>query len=153
MSIANEAADQLVADVNAATQWLRTLDNDKIRHQPSPDRWSIAEVLGHLVDSCCNNHQRFVRAQQSDTLTFPDYEQNHWAVANQYHDANWTDLVDLWRAYNLQLARVIKAIPEQQLNTICTITPYDPCTLEFLVTDYVVHMNHHLTKIRERLDG
>ncbi len=45
------------------------------RRKNSPDDWSPAEVLGHLIDSAANNHQRFVRAQFTDDLVFPGYEQ------------------------------------------------------------------------------
>ena len=29
----------------------------------SPEKWSKKQVLGHLIDSATNNHQRFIRAQ------------------------------------------------------------------------------------------
>ena len=31
--------------------------------RPSPERWTKKEVVGHLIDSASNNHQRFVRCQ------------------------------------------------------------------------------------------
>ena len=31
---------------------------------PAPGRWAKKEVVGHLIDSAANNHQRFVRAQE-----------------------------------------------------------------------------------------
>ena len=31
--------------------------------RPSPERWTKKEVVGHLIDSASNNHQRFVRGQ------------------------------------------------------------------------------------------
>lgn len=149
---AQEIADQLAAVVNEARPWLSLLDETVVRHRPTPDRWSIAEVVGHLIDSACNNHQRFIRAQEGEKLTFPKYDQNSWVEKNGYHDSPWSPLVDLWCLYNLHLAQVIRNIPLQQLETECTITPYDACTLGFLVTDYVDHLKHHLAKIRERLD-
>ena len=36
----------------------------------APGKWSRKEILGHLVDSASNNHQRFVRACFSDDLVF-----------------------------------------------------------------------------------
>jgi hypothetical protein len=37
--------------------------------------WSRKEILGHLIDSASNNHQRFVRAQLQDELRWPGYDQ------------------------------------------------------------------------------
>ena len=44
--------------------------------RPSPGRWTKKEVIGHLIDSASNNHQRFVRARFQDDLVFPGYEQD-----------------------------------------------------------------------------
>ncbi len=149
--IHTETATALIAAVNEARIWLYELADPIVREKPTPDRWSIAEVIGHMIDSACNNHQRFVRAQEVDALTFPKYDQNVWVARASYDQADWHELVDLWHLYNLQLARVIANIPVDQLETPCTITPYETCTLGFLVTDYLDHLNHHLAKIRERV--
>jgi hypothetical protein len=38
--------------------------------------WSRKQLLGHLIDSASNNHQRFVRASLQPVLNFPGYDQN-----------------------------------------------------------------------------
>ena len=38
------------------------------------DKWSLREIIGHLIDSASNNHQRFVRLQFGDLLDFPAYD-------------------------------------------------------------------------------
>ena len=68
---------------------------DAAARRPGAGTWSPKEVLGHLIDSAANNHQRFVRAQHSDALTFPGYEQNHRVSAQGYQDADWPHLVGL----------------------------------------------------------
>lgn len=145
-------SDAIVTKVARWRPKLLALSDETIRHKPTLDRWSIAEVVGHLVDSACNNHQRFVRAQETETLEFPKYDQNSWVAAGHYHDSEWQTLVTLWSSYNQQIAHVIRHIPASQLATPCTITPYETCTLQFLVEDYVTHLQHHLDKISERLD-
>jgi len=152
MNISNTSV-QLVDQVMKSRQWLLGLGESIVRHKPSPDRWSIAEVIGHLIDSASNNHQRFIRAQESDSLAFPKYEQNSWVEKNGYDSAEWESLVELWFHYNLQLARVIRQIPTEQLGKQCTIGSNEPCTLEWLATDYFDHLVHHLKKIEERVGG
>ena len=39
------------------------------------DKWSRKQLLGHLIDSAANNHQRFIRAQLNGPKAFPGYEQ------------------------------------------------------------------------------
>ncbi|HEY0405248.1 MAG TPA: DinB family protein, partial [Pyrinomonadaceae bacterium] len=50
----------------------------------APGKWSPKEIIGHLIDSAANNHQRFVRAQFTDELIFPGYAQNEWVAVQHY---------------------------------------------------------------------
>jgi len=113
--------------------------------------WSPKEVLGHLIDSAANNHQRFVRAQQADALTFPGYEQNQWVSSQGYQDADWAHLVALWTHLNLHLADVIARIPPSKYSVPCTIGGDAPVPLEAIVVGYRNHLHHHIAQIRERL--
>jgi hypothetical protein len=89
---------------------LASLEAENVCVKPGSDRWSISEVVGHLVDSACNNHQRFVRAQFSGELVFPKYDQNEWATAANYLSADWDSLVQLWYHYNRMIASLIRNI-------------------------------------------
>ncbi len=121
-------------------------------------KWTPREILGHLIDSASNNHQRFVRAQFKDDLVFPGYDQDAWVEVQAYEKAPWPELVDLWRSFNLHLAHVMANIPEQvrfrrvtdhNLDKIAWMTvPADqPATLDYFMADYVDHLEHHLHQI------
>jgi len=123
-----------------------------------PGAWSNKETLGHLIDSAANNHQRFVRAQFQEDLSFPGYAQEEWVAAQHYGEAPWPQLVELWRLYNLHLLHVVSRIPAETLrrprhpHTLHKIAwrlvdEREPATLEYLVRDYVNHMKHHLGQI------
>jgi len=140
------------------TERLRTISAEQSARKSSPDKWSIKEILGHLIDSAANNHQRFVRAQFTDDLVFPGYEQEKWVNAQKYIDEAWSDMVQLWSSYNLHLLHVIAAIPEATLLrarirhnldqiALQPVDKNDPTTLDYFVRDYLVHMKHHLDQI------
>ena len=137
--------------VDAAKGRLAALDAKTVTYRPAADRWTIAEVIGHLIDSAANNHQRFVRAQFVEELVFPKYEQNEWISAQYFNDCEWPSLVELWHRYNHHLAHVIEHVRAESLDRRCIIGPYPPVTLAFLIEDYVVHLKHQLGKIEERL--
>ena len=154
----NEFLGDFRSTVVDATERLRAIPPEQTARKSSPDQWSIKEVLGHLIDSAANNHQRFVRAQFTEDLVFPGYEQEKWVNAQLYNDEAWSDMVQLWNAYNLHLLHVIAAIPEATLMrarirhnldqiALHPVDKNDPTTLDYFVRDYLVHMKHHLDQI------
>ncbi|SRR5712691_4751708 len=146
-----ETATELRQVTNSFSQELLAADSRAAAHRPDSKTWSPKEVLGHLIDSAANNHQRFVRAQQGDTLTLPGYEQNHWVASQGYQDADWPHLVALWTHLNLHLADVIARIPPAKYSVLCVIDGSEPATLEFVIVDYLRHLEHHMAQIRSRL--
>ena len=96
-------AKELMAVVEAALPRLTALSEATVTHRPAPNQWTIKEVLGHLIDSAANNHQRFVRAQFVSELAFPKYEQNEWVQSQNYNAIEWPALIEFWRRYNCVL--------------------------------------------------
>lgn len=154
----NEFLGDFRATVVNATERLGAISAEDSARRSSPDKWSIKEVLGHLIDSAANNHQRFVRAQFTDDLVFPGYEQEKWVNAQRYIDESWSDMIQLWSSYNLHLVHVIAAIPEATLTrarihhnldqiALRPVDKNDPTTLDYFVRDYLVHLKHHLDQI------
>lgn len=146
-----DIANELVSVVRTTEPAFRELADEVVGKRPAPDAWGIKEVVGHLIDSAANNHQRIVRAQFTEQLIFPKYYQNEWVICQNYLDADWQGLVDFWSAYNRHLANLIRTVPTSSLEVVCNIGPYEPVTLHFLLVDYVVHLKHHLRKIAEEL--
>ena len=140
-------ADDLLQTAEAAVTRLRSLSDARAAEPRAPGKWSPKQVIGHLVDSAANNHQRFVRAQQDAELVLPGYAQDHWVATQGYQESSWDDIITLWRAYNRYLAHVIGRIPEGQREVRCTIGANAPITLAFLAYDYVVHLRHHLAQV------
>jgi hypothetical protein len=143
----NTTADRL-ARILAATP-LRLADvSDADASQPSaPGHWSKKQVLGHLIDSAANNHQRFVRAQLAPSYDGPSYQQEGWVAAQQYATESWPDLVNLWLLYNRHLLHIMRTMPEAALPVPCAIGGSEPVPLSEVISSYVDHMEHHLAQI------
>lgn len=153
-----EYAVELLETVARAEAALRALDDEASQQRPGPGKWSPREIVGHLVDSASNNHQRFVRGAVDRTLVFTGYAQDAWVATQQYQASSWPELVTLWASYNRHLAHVMASIPEavrrarhtaHNLNEITFQQPAsaDAATLEYLMRDYVRHLQHHLRQI------
>ena len=66
-----ELSEKLRALVEATEPRLHQISEAESMHPALPGGWSRKQVLGHLIDSASNNHQRFVRALLQPSLDFP----------------------------------------------------------------------------------
>ena len=144
-----KAMEEFRSILDTASPEFEAISESDSSDKPVPDKWSKKEILGHLIDSAANNHQRFVRAQLSAELKMPEYEQQLWVDTQRYQQESWVNIVRLWKSYNLHLLHLVASIPETALHNYCFIGDNEPVTLEFLVEDYVKHLKHHVEQILE----
>jgi hypothetical protein len=142
-----ELSEQLISVVEVAEPRLRQIAELESAKPILAGGWSSKQVIGHLIDSASNNHQRFVRAALQPSLDFPGYDQDGCVRVQAIQQADWSALVALWAAYNRFLAHVIAHLPASKLDSVCRIGSGEPVTLGFLATDYLRHLVHHLRQI------
>jgi hypothetical protein len=142
-----ELSEKLVQAVQSAEGKLRKVSEADSNTPVLKGGWSRKQVIGHLIDSASNNHQRFVRTTLQGSLEFPAYDQDGCVRVQAVQNAPWPLLVSLWTDYNLYLAHVIANLPADKLQANCRIGKDKPVTLRFLAEDYLRHLLHHLGQI------
>lgn len=154
----DDALEDFRLTIESAAERLRAMTEAQSEQRRAPAKWSPKEIVGHLIDSAANNHQRFVRAQFQNDLVFPGYEQERWVAAQRYQQASWPHLIELWKMYNLHLLHLVSHIPEHTLGRLHhehslhkiawrLVSESEATTLEYLIRDYIGHMKHHLSQI------
>jgi len=144
--------------INTASGALVQISSEQSELPRAAGKWSPKEIIGHLIDSASNNHQRFVRAQFSDDLIFAGYEQEGWVRVQNYQGEPWPELVQLWKLYNQHILHLMSLIPEEtrmklrykhNLHQLASeaLKENEPVTLDWFMRDYVDHMKKHLGQI------
>jgi DinB superfamily len=141
------SADRLAQILDATLPRLTAMSDAEASQPRAHGRWSKKEILGHLIDSASNNHQRFVRGQLAPALELPSYEQESWVTAQSYSTESWADLTNLWLLYNRHMVHIIRNVPHGALATPCAIGGSAPVPLSEVISSYVEHLQHHLRQI------
>ena len=144
----HQLAKNLRTIVDHCVPLLLAIEPKAVAHRPAPGKWSKQEILGHLIDSAGNNQQKFVRLLiASGPIEFFGYEQDGWVAAQHYQEADWPRLVHLWRACNEHLAWIIEHADPARLGNTILIDGKGPFRLDFVMSDYVEHLKHHLKDV------
>lgn len=115
--------------------------------------WSVKEILGHLVDSVGNNHQRLVRYIPNGTISYPAYDQEQCVQRAGYKTFDFRQLLALWYHYNQLLLHLIGGIPVADLDCTIAIGDKPPVALRQLIQDYFAHMENHERQARRIVGG
>ena len=126
---------------------LAQISEEKMSEKPARDKWSKKEIIGHLIDSATNNQQRFVRGQ-FEVIPEISYDQNKWNQYNFYQQIASNQIITFWSIYNKQLIEILKRMPPANLKKQIKVGE-KIFTIEFLITDYVEHLEHHLKQVTD----
>ncbi len=145
---------------------LRSLPDEVISSRFNDQGRNVKMLIGHLIDSASNNHQRLVRLQYAprcghsmpDTemgmLVFPDYTQdnNLWLTIQDYQHEDWFLLIDLWKSYNLHISHMIRSIDPTKLRNYWIDYEGNKVTLQAMIEGYTDHLSLHLNQIHDLIN-
>ena len=142
-----QTANRLRETITQILPFLEAISEAEASEKPQPNKWSKKEIIGHLIDSACNNQQKFVRTMRQPHLDFVGYEQDFWVSMQSYQTARWAELLSFWASYNQHIAHIIENVKSEVLQNTITINGVGLFTLDFIMNDYMEHLKHHLKQI------
>ena len=160
-----EVIDGINEVMNREIPLLLSLSEEQVSVKRNSQNLTVKMLVGHLIDSASNNHQRIVRLQyaprcghsmpntEMGMLIFPDYTQdnNLWIDLQDYQHEDWQQLVMLLKLYNQHICHVISSVDQTKLNNYWI--DYEGCrvTLDAMIRGYINHLNLHFGHIHELL--
>jgi len=142
----NQSLERLSHLVNIIPPLISKIPEEEFNLNPAPGKWSKKQILGHLLDSAANNHQRFVRIQFENVPSIY-YDQDNWNLYNHHQDLSKKHLIDFWTIYNTHLIQLVARIPAENLERKGKGKDGSLNSLSWYIEDYVKHMEHHLKQI------
>lgn len=83
----------LSVQIDDTTALLRDLTEEQALHAYAPGKWSIKEVLGHIMDAERVFMQRALRFARGDETPLPSFDENAYAVAGSFNTRPLASLI------------------------------------------------------------
>ncbi|HVZ56409.1 MAG TPA: DinB family protein [Chitinophagaceae bacterium] len=130
-------------------QLLARIPASKHDYRYEPGKWTVREVLQHVIDAERVFAYRALRFARMDTTPLPGFDENLFARHAQADRRRWEDLVNEFQAVRTSSQYLFSSFGEEQLNAsgIASNQPVYVLGIGFLL---IGHALHHLRIIEER---
>jgi uncharacterized damage-inducible protein DinB len=138
---------------NAATlgATIATLDDARGAQRPEPGKWSIREMLGHLIDAERVFVYRALCIARGDSAPLSSFDQNDYAAAAGSDARPLADLRDELRALRESTIRFFASLPAGAWTRIGVVGGNN-LSVRAIAHIIVGHTQHHLQVLAERYD-
>jgi uncharacterized damage-inducible protein DinB len=128
---------------------LASLDEEKARHRYAEGKWSVREVLGHMIDSEQIMAYRALSIARGETESLPGYDENVY-VENAKFDA-WKlgDLAEHYALVRRSTVLLFRNLPDEAWERRGTANE-NPITTRALAWVIAGHERHHRNTLRDR---
>ena len=132
-----------------AEKLFQSINEERSKSKYAEGKWTIKEVLQHLIDAERVFAYRALAFARKDANTLPSFDENDYANNSNANDRNWNDLISEFTFVRQSTEYLFSSFSEEALKTIGKASSYTigVNTLGFVI---IGHVNHHLAVIKER---
>lgn len=125
-----------------------TFSEERSLYRYSEGKWSLKEMLGHIVDTERIMNYRLLVAARNDQTPLPRH-QELYVTATNFDRRPLSELVAEFRAVRAATIALVQGLTEEELLRACVLNTAR-ATAAALVYFIVGHAVHHLNVVRER---
>ena len=132
-------------------KFISALPEEKLLSRYAPDKWSIKEILVHIIDderifSC--RALRFARGEKNNLIGF---DQETYAQLSNANDRSLESIFEEYESGRKATITLFKFLPENSLDRMGYGTgTFNNATVRALIYHIAGHELHHLNIIKER---
>lgn len=125
----------------------------KLRKRPTPDKWSVNEIVAHLADSeiVLGFRMRLILSVPGTPITAVD--QDSWVATGHYEKRSPAQSVELFRVVREANLGLLRSLTPEQWQIYGMHSERGKETIEHIVRIYAGHDINHLLQIERILGG
>jgi hypothetical protein len=128
---------------------LRGVDEKKSQHRYAPGKWTIREVVGHIIDAERVFTYRAVTFARGDATPLPSFDENGWAKTSNASRRSMADLISELEAVRAATIALFRGFSEAEFVRTGTASN-NPFTVRALAYIVAGHERHHVKILQER---
>jgi hypothetical protein len=146
---ADDAIRTLTRQEDRVERVLSPLDDGHGGHRYAPGKWSVKELLGHVLDAERIFAYRLLRIARGDTTPLPGFDENAYVPAAQSDTRPLAELLREWHAVRTATIALVRGIPAGAWTSRGSANGYDT-TARALLYIILGHVEHHLNVLHTR---
>ena len=128
---------------------LRPLDETKQLYKYAAGKWSVKEMLGHIIDAERIFSYRALRIARGDQTPLPSFDENAYAAAAGSDRWDWRELLEEFEHVRKATVLMFRHVPESAWLRTAAVSGAQT-SVRALAYITVGHAAHHMAILRER---
>ena len=141
----------LADNFRTVKDFIYDLPPEKLLYKPAPDKWTIKEILVHIIDDERIFSCRALRFARGEKQSMPGFDQDEYTL---YSGANERDLDNIFEEYEAVRRATIalfEGLPEESLTRKGVgSTTFHSATVRALAYHIAGHEQRHINIIKEK---
>ncbi|MDR7317402.1 DinB family protein [Brevibacillus nitrificans] len=138
----------LAAQMQETAKQYSALTKEQEEHRYAPGKWSVKEVLGHLIDTERIMSYRLLRFARADETDLAGYDDEAYVAQGSFSSRPLSDLLEEYKAVRLATIALLKGLPEESWmrkgtanNNVCSVR-----ALAFIIAGHELHHRNILVE-------
>ncbi len=144
-----ETLDLLQKQQSAIADLITSLTPAQLNSQYAPGKWTLAELIGHCMDTERIQADRGFRFSRGDQTPQPGFEQDDYIQNGRYHQYTIEDFLHEFNALRANTIASLRALSPEMLGREGEAASWRAPAWKFFKL-VVGHWQHHRSIIRER---
>ncbi len=141
----------LADNFRTAEEFIYALPPEKLLYKPAPDKWTIKEILVHIVDDERIYAYRSLCFARNEKQSLPGFEQDEYAFESKANERDLDNIFEEYEAVRRATIALFNGLPEESLTRIGTgSTSYHAATVRALAYHIAGHERRHINIIKEK---
>jgi hypothetical protein len=142
----------LDAQAHETATLLGGLTDEQASHRYAPDKWSVKQVVGHIIDAERVFAYRVLSIARGETKPLPGFDQEPFVINARSDDRSLSDLAEELAAVRRGNVMMMRALSDDAWQRIGTASenPVSPRAIAYIMLG---HERHHIRIVRERYLG